>query len=205
MRWWWVGDDAAAASVCQALGAMAEWPAPTCFGSAEEAIAARVAQAPDLVVIQLELPCTSGIQLAQVLRRRTPRPRVLLLSERGQAVFAIRARKAGARGFMRLSAGPQALAEAVRAVAMGKVAIDRETVAAITASSSDAVTQQLTRLTPREFEVLLMVWRGFSREHIAGCLGLRQATVKAHIEALVRRTGCDGPEGLAALQPTSGP
>ena len=204
MRWWWVGDDAAAAPVCQALCAMAKWPAPICFSSAEEAIASPVALAPELVVAQLELPCASGIKLAQVLRRRTPRPRVLVLSRSGQAVFAIRARKAGVRGFVRLSAGPKALAEAVLAVAMGKVAIDRETVVAITASSSDAVTQQLTRLTLREFEVLQMVWRGFSRDSIAGCLGLKRDTVAAHIEALVRRIGCDGPDGLAALEPPSG-
>jgi DNA-binding NarL/FixJ family response regulator len=114
---------------------------------------------------------------------------VLLLSERGHAVFAIRARKAGARGFMRLSAGPQALAEAVRAVAMGKVAIDRETVAAITASSSDAVTQQLTRLTPREFEVLLMALRGRTLEQIGICLGLKMESVSRHLDSACRRSG----------------
>lgn len=199
MRWWWVGETDTAAAVCEVLAGLVDWPAPVCFDSAEQALVAPLAQVPPLVVARLELPCTSGIHLVRMLRRRTPRPRVLVVSASDHPIYAIRARKAGARGFQRLELGSGALAMAVLQVADGRVAVDRATVAAITASSSDELGQRLGRLTPREFEVLQMALRGRPVESIAAGLCLRPSTVERHLASLRRRIQVDDEAGLAAL------
>lgn len=207
MQWWLVGDGTALAEIVVAAQHL-QWPQPQRFDSAESALADG-APLPTLVVTDWLLPGASGIHIARMLRRRVPRPRVLLAGtavhpntqypNTVHPVVLIRAREAGVRGCIALPAVARDVRLALQAVRQGRVVIDRRAAAAINVSGADDLTHRLRRLVPREFEVLWLAARGHSSAAIGRCLRLRASTVERHLASAMRRTGLTDTASLPDL------
>ena len=157
-------------------------------GEGRQAVRVAAAARPDLVVLDLQLPDISGVEVIRGLRAALPDVRVLMLSASGEAQGVLDAVKAGATGYLIKSAAPAEFLDAVRRTAAGEPVFTpglaglvlgeyRRLAAAPPAPDDDA-----PRLTERETEVLRLVAKGLSYKQIADRLGLSHRTVQNHVQ-----------------------
>lgn len=147
---------------------------------------------PDVVVLDLSLPGSSGLEVTTRLRALLPEVRVLILSVHDHPEYVLGAVRAGAQGYLRKDTSPGELRDALRAVARGESyfspPVARHLSAAVRgdAPADDAATR-LARLTPREREVLGGIAKGETSRAIATRLGLSPRTVESYRESLARK------------------
>lgn len=171
-----------------------------CVGEAAdggEAVAEAVRLAPDLVVIDVRMPRTDGIEATEAIHAALgERTRVLVLTTYDLDEYVHRALLAGASGFMLKSSSPEELLSAMRVVARGDALIDpavtRRLVSRFAASIEPtalpaAAPAQLDRLTDREREVLLLVADARSNAEIADLLHIGEETVKTHVSRILSK------------------
>jgi DNA-binding NarL/FixJ family response regulator len=157
--------------------------------------ALRVAGAarPDVVVLDLQLPDMSGVEVTAGLRAVHPAAHVLVLSASGEQQDVLDAVKAGAVGYLLKSAGRGEFLDAVRRTADGDAVFSpglaalvlgefRRLAAVPSGSGEDPVSGSAPRLTERETEVLRMVATGLSYKQIATRLVLSHRTVQNHVQ-----------------------
>ncbi|HEY5019232.1 MAG TPA: response regulator transcription factor [Streptosporangiaceae bacterium] len=158
--------------------------------AADGAQALRVAGAarPDVVVLDLQLPDMSGVEVTSGLRAAHPGVRVLVLSASGEQQDVLDAVKAGAVGYLLKSSARAEFVDAVRRTADGDAVFTpglaalvlgefRRLAAAPAADGGDA-----PRLSERETEILRMVATGLSYKQIASRLALSHRTVQNHVQ-----------------------
>ena len=155
-------------------------------GSVAEACALTAELAPDVVLMDLDLPDGSGIDATQQIRAAHPDVRVLVMTMSSQDDAVVAAMRAGARGFVVKGAGRDELIHAVRTVAAGG-AVFSPTVADrlgafFVGSSSEPAFPQLSE---REREVLELLARGLDNRRIARELFLSDKTVRNHVSAIL--------------------
>ena len=143
---------------------------------------------PDVVVLDLQLPDVSGVEVTRGLRAARPAVRVLVLSASGEQQDVLDAVKAGAVGYLLKSAALPEFLDAVRRTADGDAVFTpglaalvlgefRRLAAAPAGGDGDA-----PRLTERETEILRMVATGMSYKQIASRLALSHRTVQNHVQ-----------------------
>jgi DNA-binding NarL/FixJ family response regulator len=143
---------------------------------------------PDVVVLDLQLPDMSGVEVTRGLRAAHPAVRVLVLSASGEQQDVLDAVKAGAVGYLLKSAARPEFLDAVRRTADGDAVFTpglaalvlgefRRMAAAPAGDSGDAL-----QLTERETEILRMVATGMSYKQIAARLVLSHRTVQNHVQ-----------------------
>jgi len=142
---------------------------------------------PDVVLLDIRMPVLDGLEAARrILERQGCPSRVLMLTTFDLDEYVYEALRIGASGFLLKDTPPEQLAQAVRGVARG------ESILAPTVTSRliGRFTRQppvrdarnlLTRLTPREQEVFVLLARGRSNQEIASELFLGETTVKTHV------------------------
>jgi len=161
-----------------------------------EAVAATAEHAPDVVLMDLNMPVMDGTEATRLVRAQHPTTRVIVLTtfDDDESVFA--ALRAGACGYITKDAGADQIAAAIHSVAAGGAALD-PSVQARLLDSFGQVPIPAPRdedglphgLTTREAEVLSLIAAGLSNVEIAEALVVSEATVKTHINRLFAKTG----------------
>jgi DNA-binding NarL/FixJ family response regulator len=159
--------------------------------AADGAQALRVAAAvrPDVVVLDLQLPDMSGVEVTQGLRAAHPAARVLVLSASGEQQDVLDAVKAGAVGYLLKSAARPEFLDAVRRTAGGDAVFTPGLAALVLgefrrlAAGPAGAEADAPRLTERETEILRMVATGLSYKQIATRLTLSHRTVQNHVQS----------------------
>ncbi|MFF5179442.1 response regulator [Micromonospora sp. NPDC000316] len=164
-------------------------------GEGRQAIRVAAAARPDVVVLDLQLPDISGVDVVLGLRAALPEVRVLMLSASGEEQSVLDAVKAGATGYLVKSTAPADFLEAVRRTAAGDpvftpglaglVLGEYRRLAAVPgpgAGPAGGAEPGAPRLTDRETEVLRLVAKGMSYKQIAQRLGLSHRTVQNHVQ-----------------------
>lgn len=164
-------------------------------GEGRQAVRVAAAARPDVVVLDLQLPDISGVEVILGLRAALPDVRVLMLSASGEQQSVLDAVKAGATGYLVKSTAPAEFLDAVRRTAAGEAVFtpglaglvlgEYRRLAARPGQPTDPAGdgQPATpRLTERETEVLRQVARGLSYKQIAQRLGLSHRTVQNHVQ-----------------------
>jgi DNA-binding NarL/FixJ family response regulator len=160
-------------------------------GTAEEGAELVARLAPDVALVDVNLPGASGLELASELARRQPSTRVLVVSAYDDHAYVAEALEIGVGGYLLKTASGRELVEAVRLVAAGVFVLD------------GAVSSRLGRmrrgggstrfdpraLTPREAEVLSLITQGRSNKQIAAELSLGLRTVESHVSSLLSKLG----------------
>jgi DNA-binding NarL/FixJ family response regulator len=143
---------------------------------------------PEVVVLDLQLPDMSGVDVTLGLRAADPGVRVLVLSASGEQQDVLDAVKAGATGYLLKSAARAEFLDAVRRIADGDAVFTPGLAALVLgefrriATLPDAVGEQAPRLTDRENEILRMVATGVPYKQIATRLSLSHRTVQNHVQ-----------------------
>ena len=145
---------------------------------------------PDVIVLDIGLPGVSGIEILRRIVARRPNACVLMFSMYQDGIYASRAIKAGARGYLTKASAPDLLVDAVRSVAGGRRFLSPDVEEAMTRQSS-AADELAGALSTRELEVLRMLVQGFGVEEIGERLGLSPKTAANHQSSIKQKLGAD--------------
>jgi len=143
-----------------------------------------------VVILDLSLPGSSGLELLADLRKEKPDLRVLVLTVHPEDQYAVRAIRAGAAGFLTKESAPEKLIEAVRKIASGGRYVSAElaeTLASALAGESRGAPHE--RLSDREFEILKMLASGKTVSDVARELTLSVKTVSTHRTRILKKMG----------------
>ncbi len=156
-----------------------------------EAMARFPAAAPQVVVLDLQLPDNTGVQITGMMLEHDPTARVLILSASGEQGDVLEAIKAGATGYLVKSASSAELIDAVVHVADGE-AVFTPGLAGLVLGEFRRIADgppdsPVDQLTERETEILKMVATGMSYKQIAGRLVLSHRTVQNHVQNTLRK------------------
>jgi two-component system, NarL family, invasion response regulator UvrY len=140
---------------------------------------------PDLIILDLSLTDTSGLELLRRLIQLDKGAKILVLSMHSESVYAARALQAGARGYVSKSAGADEFVNAVRQVGKGGHYVERE-IAAELAIAKYSQKNPLDQLTTREVDILRLLGQGKSYAQIAAAVGVSYKTV-ANTSSLMKQ------------------
>jgi two-component system, NarL family, invasion response regulator UvrY len=146
---------------------------------------------PQVVVMDIALPGVSGIDAMRRMLARQPETRVLIFSMYEDAIFANRALRAGACGYVTKASAPNVLVEAVHSITRGKRYISSDIAQKLALRNVVADTAANDGLSAREFEVLRLLVQGLSVRDIAQSMGLNPKTVANHQSAIKQKLGAD--------------
>jgi FixJ family two-component response regulator len=152
----------------------------SCFASASAFLAAERADVPSCLVLDLDLPDLSGLELQRALVT-TQAPPIVFISGHGDVPSSVRAMKAGAVEFLAKPFDDEALLRAIDTA----LALDRG--ARQQRSEQAELRRRYERLTPREREVLPFVVAGFANKQTASELGTSEITIAVHRSQLMRK------------------
>jgi DNA-binding NarL/FixJ family response regulator len=153
-------------------------------GNPSEAFQQLARTPPDLVLTDLTMPGRSGLEFIKDLRAVHEQVAILVISMHDEGVYAERALRAGARGYIMKEAGGENLLAAIRQVLRGEVYVSPRMSArilnALSAGRPRGSHSPIEQLTDREFEVFQLIGQGKSTRDIAAELRLSPKTVDVH-------------------------
>jgi len=153
--------------------------------------ALREDDAADLILLDLAMPGAQGFSGLIYLRAQHPAIPVAIVSASEDAANVRRAMSFGAAGFIPKSADSVRIAEAVAAILAGETWIDPDLPQTGQDDAVDAIARRLASLTPQQVRVLMMLSEGLLNKQIAYELNVSEATVKAHVSAILQKLGVD--------------
>lgn len=150
-----------------------------------------VEREPDVVLLDVHLPGGGGVEVVSAVGRLRPAVAFLALSASDAPVDVVSVVQAGARGYVTKSITSDELADAVRRVAGGDAVFSPRLAGlvldALTYGVSSVADPELSRLSPREREVLRLIARGYTYREIADELVISTKTVESHVSAVLRK------------------
>jgi DNA-binding NarL/FixJ family response regulator len=169
-------------------------------GSVEHALSLVETAVPDMALVDISLTGQSGLDLVKMLKAAHPRILILIISMHDEAVYAARALRAGARGYVMKQEAASVMMQAITTVLSGKIYVstamrDRllETVFNDVAESGAPAVE---RLSDRELEVLDKIGQGYGAAEIARTLNLSVKTVNAYRDHMKEKLRIDGAGDL---------
>jgi len=160
----------------------------TC-ASGEEALRRLPEEQVDVVLMDIRLPRMSGIACTARLRPLIPQTQILILTVSADSDTIFRALEAGADGYLLKRCSPEDLQAAVMEVLNGGVPMTSEIARRVISSfrREPAKNTAVTRLTPREEEILTLLSKGFVNKEIAVKLGVTYETVRDHLKNIYEK------------------
>lgn len=164
--------------------------------NAQEAVDVARAREPDIVVMDVDMPGLDAFAGAREILRERPVTKVVFLSAYTHDYYIDEALAVGARGYVTKAEPPETIVDAIREVSEDRMFYSEDIRGRLTEGDGRARTgggaggggsTRLSRLTPREMDVLRYIARGFSKRDIAATLNISLKTVEKHAENLMAR------------------
>ena len=174
---------------------------PTAEGAVEPALELR----PDVILLDIDLPGMSGLQLLRELAPRLPDTKIVMLTVSAQHRDLVEAVRFGAAGYLTKDLTPEALLRSVRGARDGDLPMPRRLAAealahfARNAGRVPAASGDLPRLTDRETEVLRMISDGLTDREAAAALRISIRTVETHVSNVLHKLGVRSRADAARL------
>ena len=175
----------------------------------QQAIALALELKPDLVLMDLKMPGTNGIQATQIIRDKLPETQVLVLTTFDADEWVFDAIRSGAAGYLLKDTPRDRLIPAIKDTVAGKTAVDPSVARRLfdhiaDQSVSVAPSHIGSDLSEREREVLQLLARGFTNADIARTLFLSDGTVRNYVSAIFTKLGVSDRTQAAVLALRSG-
>lgn len=168
--------------------------------SADKALDAVENEKPDIVIVDLTLKDSNGLDLIKDVNVRHPRILLLVLSMRDEAFYAERVLRAGARGYVTKEEGPQKVVEAIRQLLRGEIHLSEKMASKVLRkfASGDAENTEspIDALTDRELQVFQLIGHGMPTREIAEKLHISTKTVDSHREHIKDKLKLDSATEL---------
>ena len=152
-------------------------------GSVAEAMAVLENEVPDIALVDISLIGQSGLDLVKNLKSAYPSILILIITMHDEVVYAERALKAGARGYVMKHEAASVMKDAIKTVLSGKIyvsALMRDRLLESMFSRNDQHVPFVERLSDREFEVLDLIGQGYGITEIADVLSLSIKTINTY-------------------------
>jgi two-component system response regulator DevR len=170
--------------------------------SAREALEQVANNHPDVVVMDIRLPGTSGIEACEEITTRFPETRVLMLTSYAEDEMLFSAIRAGASGYVLKQIGGEELVRALEAVARGEALLDPAVTQRVFQEVRRAVKEEeasaFAHLSQQEKHVLLLVSEGKTNREIAKALFLGEGTVRNYVSSILSKLGVSNRAEAAA-------
>lgn len=155
---------------------------------------------PDVVIVDISLKNSDGIELTKSIKARHPKLSVIVLSVHDESVYAERALLAGAKAYLMKDAVSENIVKAIRAVLSGEIyvsnAISKKFLHKIAQDKAGTAKTPLENLSDREFEVFRLVGEGLKASQIAKQLHLSVKTVETYRGRLKEKLNLDSAAEL---------
>ena len=170
--------------------------------SAREALEQVANNHPDVVVMDIRLPGTSGIEACEEITSRFPETRVLMLTSYAEDEMLFSAIRAGASGYILKQIGGEDLVRALEAVGRGEAMLDPIVTQRVFQEVRRAVKEEeasaFAHLSQQEKHVLLLVSEGKTNREIAKALFLGEGTVRNYVSSILSKLGVNNRAEAAA-------
>ncbi len=162
-------------------------------GDGFEALRKVESLAPDVLLLDMEMPGLRGVEVAQHLQAKGTPVRILGLSSYDDQQYIQGMLESGAAGYLTKEEAPQILIQAVRRVARGEHGWFSQRIASRTAAWKEKKPTQSVKLSQQEKNVLRLLVMGKTQQGIAHALGLSHPEVEEYLEAVLAKLGVDSP------------
>lgn len=162
--------------------------------------------APDIILMDLDMPQMNGLTVTELLRKELPGIKVLILSMHSNTDYVMRIIQSGACGYVLKEATTEELVRAIEAVNAGEAFFSPE-VARVALNKYVRTVgpgADAAQLTNREREVLIQIAEGLSNKEIANKLGVGVRTVETHRERIMRKLNIHSVAGLTKFAISKG-
>lgn len=173
-------------------------------GTAQEAMRLVRQQDFDVALVDIALPGKSGLDLLKLLKAEKPKMAVLFLSMYSEEVYAVRALKLGAAGYLTKNSPTQTIFSAIRKAASGGKHISADLAERFASMFDENAMAAHEALTNRELEVLKLIAAGTSLVRIAEILHVSPNTVTTYRARILHKTGLSSNVELARYALESG-
>ena len=171
-------------------------------GSAREAIEKTELLKPDVVVMDIRLPGTSGIEACEEIINRYPTIKVIMLTSYAEDEMLFSAIRAGASGYVLKQIGSEDLIKAIESVGRGEALLDPAVTQRVFQEVRRAVKEEeasaFSHLSQQEKHVLLLVSEGKTNREIAKQLFLGEGTVRNYVSSILSKLGVNNRAEAAA-------
>lgn len=164
-------------------------------GTAAEALATLEHAVPDIALVDISLVGKSGLDLVRTLKASHSEMLILIISMHDEVVYAKRALKAGARGYVMKQEAASVMLDAIKTVLSGKIFVSaamRDRLLESVFSMDIAEIPSVDRLSDRELEVLDLIGQGFGSADVAKMLNLSVKTVNAYKDHIKEKLAISG-------------
>ncbi len=149
---------------------------------------------PDVVLLDLHMPGTSGLEALRVLAEDVPEAQVVMLTVSEDAEDLLETLRAGARGYLLKNIDTEFLLESIRRAARGESVMSPQIAHKLADSLRAPPRENVAvaevnpgKLSPREREIIVMLAHGASNKEIARVLNLSESTIKIHVQGILRK------------------
>lgn len=159
-------------------------------GDFDDALRAVVTQDPDVVLLDLNMKGTSGLQILTAVKKHDPSIRVIMLTVSDSPSDLIECLKAGADGYLLKDQEPEDILENIKKALEGSTVLSPALTSALAESLKSNFSNRekdFRSLTDREKEVLLAISHGQSNKQIAKQFNISDGTVKVHVKHVLRK------------------
>lgn len=158
-----------------------------------EAIELAAQKQPDLILMDLKMPGTNGIEATRDIHARFPHIKILVLTTYDDDEWVFDAIRAGASGYLLKDTPRQKIVEAIRGTMDGKSFLDPAVAGKlmnqIASNQKQPASVLAEKLTERELDVLRLLAKGFNNSDIAAQLHLSEGTIRNHVSAILEKLG----------------
>ena len=163
-------------------------------GDGIEAVALARRLAPDVILMDLQMPRMDGVAAIKQIKQEAPAIAVIILTTYDTDDYIFHGIEAGARGYLLKDSSPDEVVRAIRAVSRGESLIEPRVASRLLdrLSQYPVAPRHEAGLTPREVEVLNLMAKGAVNKQIAGQLLIGESTVKTHIIHILGKLGVHG-------------
>ncbi len=186
--------------ICQFLGQFSEVTVCGEAANAQLALESMRRLNPEIVVLDISMPGMNGIELIKHMLAEHPKVLILMLSSHEESLYALRALRAGARGYVMKQQAMEHILEALRKIINGGIYVSPEfseklVFKAIVGSTGD-LGSPVEKLSDRELEVLQLFGQGKSTREIGETLRLSMKTIETHRSHIKEKLGFSSAEEL---------
>lgn len=171
-------------------------------GTAKEAIDLAARIKPDVILMDIRLPSTSGIEACEAITKENPAVKVIMLTSYAEDEMLFSAIRAGASGYVLKQIGGDDLIKAIESVARGEAMLDSAVTQRVFQEVRRAVKEEeasaFANLSQQEKHVLLSVSEGRTNREIAKTLYLGEGTVRNYVSSILSKLGVSNRAEAAA-------
>ncbi len=179
--------------ICQFLGQVPEVAVCGEASNAQMALEAMRTQKPDVVLLDVSMPGTNGIELVKHMLAEQPKLIILMLSMHDESLYALRAMRAGAKGYVMKQQAMETILDALRKVLGGGIYVSpqfsEKLIFKSIAGSTGDLGSPVDKLSDREVEVLQLFGRHKSTREIGEALHLSVKTIETHRTHIKEKLG----------------